>query len=1063
VRTAIALCLLAGSVAGAGLGAAPALAAPKAIGPVDAPGGVGLSVSAPATATVRQQFQIRVRLSQPVSIAAFEASVLANNEALQVVAGIAGNGSGRMIDPAFSTSASRVGFFGAKAGGERSDLIDILVTPKRAGRIRIDLALPLGVQANGKVVPMHFEQQHLTVDVGRVHYVWKPSVPVRNTPLVPQGTLRYDVTGDGRFTRADLYQAVAAWDSTKANARSGGSIGATGDVDGDGFTTVRDLQLLAHRAPKAPKVVRADRGTTMSAMDTSFVPTKTWVVDSTSDLPDATKGDGICATADGSCSLRAAIDEANRRKGDDLITFAIPGGAPQTITLTSSLGQINSTGGAVEIDGYSEPGAHANTDPIVSNALPGIVINGGWKGATTKSYSLMLSSPNNIVQGLAFTNAGRAIYLYGPSAQNNYIVGNFIGMNANGVFQSNNGGYAGIDIDGASHNVIGTPSAANRNVIAGFFYGIDHVSPGTTYNVEQNNLIGTSPNGLQIRGAGCDDVDHNVGPQHNQLGGLGPHEGNVIVAGGCDGVEYSHGWNQAKPARQDTSIQYQVDDNVNQGNYIGYAPDGHYEYRYIEAQGRNDEQDASGVNVIDVSNGNLIEGNWIASHGNGVQIFGFQTENNIVRGNHFGVAPNGAPGYIGYSGVSVRWHASNEQIVGNDFHNTGQRTDQGPPPATNPNAYGCIANTANLPKGCSAGVRINEADDTGNLISQNTFQNIGNGIGIDLAPIGVVNPNDSGDVDTGANTKLNFPVITSATTAAITGTACGNCTVEVSHSSNPAGQYGMASSYIGSAVASATGLWSLPVGTLSAGDVVTSLAIDGANNTSELSLDVAVGQAPQPGTGIASDAFSRTVANGWGTADQGGPWSAVGTAADFAVNGSAATMSLAAGQTREARLAQLLQGDVSVAATFALDRVPVGGNAFAYVTARTQGVLSSSASYRGQIRIGANGQLYAQIHKLAGNADSAITPEVALGIAYAPGMAIRVRLSAVGSSPANLSLRAWPATQPEPSTWAVSGTDADAALQGAGGIGVRGYEGTAVTNGPAAMTWDDLSVSIATP
>ena len=148
---------------------------------------------------------------------------------------------------------------------------------------------------------------------------------------------------------------------------------------------------------------------------------------------------------------------------------------------------------------------------------------------------------------------------------------------------------------------------------------------------------------------------------------------------------------------------------------------------------------------------------------------------------------------------------------------------------------------------------------------------------------------------------------------------------------------------------------------------------------------------------------------------------------------------------------------------FALDRVPAGGNAFAYVTARTQGVLSSSSSYRGQIRVGANGQLYAQIHKLSGNVDTAITPEVALGIAYAPGMAIRVRLSAVGSGTTNLSLRAWPASQPEPAAWTVSGTDSDAALQGAGGVGLRGYEAAAVTNGPAAMSWDDLSVSIATP
>src|ERR1700753_411747 len=111
---------------------------------------------------------------------------------------------------------------------------------------------------------------------------------------------------------------------------------------------------------------------------------------------------------------------------------------------------------------------------------------------------------------------------------------------------------------GASHNIIGTPALADRNVIAGFFYGIDHVSPYTTYNVEQNNLIGVSPNGVNVRGASCDDVDHNTGPQYNLLGGPDPGDRNVIVGGGCDGVEYSHGWNQADAPRADESPQYQV-------------------------------------------------------------------------------------------------------------------------------------------------------------------------------------------------------------------------------------------------------------------------------------------------------------------------------------------------------------------------------------------------------------------------------------------------------------------------------------------------------------------------
>jgi len=62
-----------------------------------------------------------------------------------------------------------------------------------------------------------------------------------------------------------------------------------------------------------------------------------FIVNDAGDAPDATPGDGVCATAGGVCTLRAAIMEANALAGADSITFAPSVG---TITLTSSLPQI---------------------------------------------------------------------------------------------------------------------------------------------------------------------------------------------------------------------------------------------------------------------------------------------------------------------------------------------------------------------------------------------------------------------------------------------------------------------------------------------------------------------------------------------------------------------------------------------------------------------------------------------------------------------------------------------------------------------------------------------------
>ncbi|MBP6440974.1 MAG: hypothetical protein KA259_05145, partial [Caldilineaceae bacterium] len=51
----------------------------------------------------------------------------------------------------------------------------------------------------------------------------------------------------------------------------------------------------------------------------------TFVVNDTSDLPDADPNDGFCATSAGTCTLRAAIQQANASIGSDTIT--LPAGA----------------------------------------------------------------------------------------------------------------------------------------------------------------------------------------------------------------------------------------------------------------------------------------------------------------------------------------------------------------------------------------------------------------------------------------------------------------------------------------------------------------------------------------------------------------------------------------------------------------------------------------------------------------------------------------------------------------------------------------------------------------
>ena len=62
----------------------------------------------------------------------------------------------------------------------------------------------------------------------------------------------------------------------------------------------------------------------------------TLVVNNTGDFHDTITGDGFCGFG-GSCSLRAAVEEANSSPGADTINFAIPGTGVKTIFVNSRL------------------------------------------------------------------------------------------------------------------------------------------------------------------------------------------------------------------------------------------------------------------------------------------------------------------------------------------------------------------------------------------------------------------------------------------------------------------------------------------------------------------------------------------------------------------------------------------------------------------------------------------------------------------------------------------------------------------------------------------------------
>ncbi|MBT8216579.1 MAG: tandem-95 repeat protein [Acidimicrobiia bacterium] len=141
-----------------------------------------------------------------------------------------------------------------------------------------------------------------------------------------------------------------------------------------------------------------------------------------------------------------------------------------------------------------------------------------------------------------------------------------------------------------------------------------------------------------------------------------------------------------------------------------------------------------------------------------------------------------------------------------------------------------------------------------NLISQNEFGS-NTGLAIDLVASTTVSaPHSTGDgltltpgTDPGTgNIGVDAPVITSASTTSVTGTACVGCTVEVYRAVSGAGDggYGEGVAFVGSAVVGGGGTFTAAVVGVGTDDEVSAITIDGSNNTSEFGANLAVNTAP---------------------------------------------------------------------------------------------------------------------------------------------------------------------------------------------------------------------------
>jgi CSLREA domain-containing protein len=966
-----------------------------------------IRVSVPRAAAPGRAFAVTVNL--PSSVAAVDGRVYVRAGAAELL-GVAPVGRGTALRPVAFRDGAAFGAYGLRPTGD-STVLRLVFVPHRAGRIQIRVVIDATADRQGRRTAIVQPETTSTVAVGQgSRLLTAPPSTARPVPSRTVGTLR-ELERDGRVDRRDLDVARVEWES----ARLAGTTcrPAALDANADGCRDIVDLQ-----------VTLAAKGTSIESTGTQTqdigIQSVTFLVNSPGDTPDASPGNGTCADALGLCTLRAALTEANWTAGEDRINFALPGPAPARIQLVSGgprLPLINSRNGGVFIDGYSQPGSRVNDAPFGSNAIQGVEIRGN--GQAARETPFFITSAGNTVRGLLIQNVWRAIFIDGPDAHDNRVIGNWIGFQANGANASASNGHGVSTTNGASNNVIGTPALADRNVIGNHNHGLDFYGPGTNGNVVQNNQVCITPSGLGTATCGV-GIDHNFGPKGELIGGSGANERNVFGPTNLNGIEFSHGWD---PDTGASTTTWQINDHRVIGNWIGFRGDGRYNISFRSGLGNQGTADnGNGVNVYDGSNDNLVEGNFIASRWDGVQVMMPNALRNTVRGNTIGVSPLGEAAPLTGWGIKIRIGTRFDVIEGNTIRNA---------------ALG--------------GIGLIQSNVQNIRVSRNIVNNT-NGPGIELYGVPGPDPNDPGDGDSGANTLLNTPVVTSATTSIVAGSGLAGARVEVFRASRPAGQFGLPIEFLGSVTVAQNGTWSLPV-TIAAGERVTALQIRSNDDTSELSVNVAVGAAPpppEPGDLLAADDFERSGSNGWGTATLGGQWSHSINASDYSVDGEG-RMSIASGRTRASSIA-IETADVSITGETELDRLPVSGTVYMYVVARSDG----ATAYNGQVRVAPDGNAFARLRRVENGTPTALGPEVALpGLTLTPGAPLEFRFEVVGTE---VRFRLWAPGDPEPGAWQLTATDGTPALQDAGSAGVQAYVGSGVSNGPVVVSWDDFEV-----
>ncbi len=329
----------------------------------------------------------------------------------------------------------------------------------------------------------------------------------------PPPGLTYNSSSGTNWSCSQNVQVYCAYTGTLAPSAST-TLTINFDVDSNAVPTVTNTALMTNTSD-----INSDNDTATD--EANVTGATTYTVVNTNDS--------------GAGSLRQAILDANANAGLDIIAFNIPGSGVRTISPTSPLTDIVDP---VIINGYTQPGSSPNTLATGNDAVILIEINGANAGSGSGISGLTITAGGTTVRGLAINRFGGQNIKIDGAGDNNVIKGCFIGTDPTGTTGMGNS-VNGIFVNGsagASHNQIGGPAEADRNLISGNNnYAI--LLESSTNNTVQNNYIGTDKNGTGPLPNLTSGIRFYANAHDNQIGGLSSAEGNLIAFNGSSGIQ----------------------------------------------------------------------------------------------------------------------------------------------------------------------------------------------------------------------------------------------------------------------------------------------------------------------------------------------------------------------------------------------------------------------------------------------------------------------------------------------------------------------------------------------